>query len=327
MSYLANLFKQYTGALRGFKGVYVLNNLLNLRKLRHNKELYKQQGIQKQIFSTVGSQDFSHVDDQDIPWLDKPQALERLERHPAFNQFSPQIQDQLRQFVQEGFMILKGFYSNEEVEKLNGSIDQLLEEKQTDFNYTGRKIMHAFRQSSYIDQQFFRNEKLIQLLNFAMGKEVVPFQTINFLQGSEQRAHSDSIHMSSSPEGYLIATWTALENIGIDQGPVFYYPGSHRLPYVTCQDYQSGNTKWTIGERSYKNYEDKIAAILQEHSFEKRYFTAEKGDVLIWHANLLHGGSPIQRKGSSRKSMVAHYFCKDVICYHEISQRPALLDL
>jgi hypothetical protein len=34
---------------------------------------------------------------------------------------------------------------------------------------------------------------------------------------------------------------------------------------------------------------------------------------------------PVKQEGSTRKSMVAHYFAEGVICYHEISQRPALV--
>jgi hypothetical protein len=60
---------------------------------------------------------------------------------------------------------------------------------------------------------------------------------------------------------------------------------------------------------------------------QKEYFYAKTGDLLLWHANLLHGGERIKEEGRTRKSMVAHYFAKDVLCYHEISQRPAMLDL
>jgi len=37
-------------------------------------------------------------------------------------------------------------------------------------------------------------------------------------------------------------------------------------------------------------------------------FHAEKGDLLIWHSQLLHGGSAIAEQGSTRKSLVTHYF-------------------
>ncbi|MEM6316971.1 MAG: hypothetical protein AAF960_04835 [Bacteroidota bacterium] len=53
---------------------------------------------------------------------------------------------------------------------------------------------------------------------------------------------------------------------------------------------------------------------------------AKKGDILIWHANLLHGGNPILNPEHSRKSMTLHYFAEEVSCYHEVTQRPALID-
>ena len=159
-----------------------------------------------------------------------------------------------------------------------------------------------------------------------MGKKVLPFHTIHFIEGSEQKAHSDSIHMTTEPEGYLTAAWVALEDTHAGNGPLFYYPGSHRLPYVMTTDYDSGNTALTIGKNIYKKYEDKMQEVIESNNLKKEHFFAKKGDVLIWHANLLHGGEAITQQGTTRKSMVAHYFCEGVICYHEISQRPALID-
>ena len=325
MTYLRQFFNKYTGFLRSLKLVYWINNRLNGEKLKHNKALYEQMGIQKSIYNSIGYKDLKQKS-QDIPWLNRKDAKIALKNHPDYSSFDAAIQAQLVQFIEAGYMVLKGFYDPDAVNQLNDEVDRLLKKNKTDFNYTGRKIMDAHKISPLIDQQYFRHKKLIRLLNFIMGTKVVPFQTINFIQGSEQRAHSDSIHMTTEPEGYLVAAWTALEATHAGNGPLFYYPKSHRLPFVSCQDYMSGNTKWQIGADSYKNYEDKIEAILENESFVKTPFYAEAGDVFIWHANLLHGGSPITQEGTTRKSMVAHYFCEDVVCYHEISQRPALLE-
>ena len=54
-------------------------------------------------------------------------------------------------------------------------------------------------------------------------------------------------------------------------------------------------------------------------------FLARKGDVFLWHANLMHGGEPHHDKALTRKSMVFHYFSRAHICYREITQRPALM--
>lgn len=37
-------------------------------------------------------------------------------------------------------------------------------------------------------------------------------------------------------------------------------------------------------------------------------FHARKGDVFVWNAQLLHGGSPIADRGRTRRSVVFHYF-------------------
>ncbi|MBR9922982.1 MAG: phytanoyl-CoA dioxygenase family protein [Bacteroidetes bacterium] len=324
MDFLRNAFKKYTGVLRGFKAVYVINNILQFGRLRRNAKLYRKYGINKSVISPIGSKDIT-THSEDIPWLDKPDGRDKLLASAEFQSFSKEVRDAILNFVDKGFLILKGFYNQDQVDALNKEIDRLLDEGKTDFNYTRRKVMDAYKVSPIIDKEYFRNPELIRLLNFIMGKKVIPFQTIHFREGSEQKAHSDSIHMTTEPLGYLIASWTALEKIHEDNGPLFYYPGSHRLSYLLCPDYESGNTTFTIGSKSYKNYEEAMAALIEREGLQKSYFYAEPGDILLWHANLLHGGSPINKPGSTRRSMVAHYFCEGVVCYHEISQRPAII--
>lgn len=322
---LRDLFKKQTGFLRAWKGAYVINNLLNTKKLKHNRELYEEHQVKKSIYAPIGSKDFGYSLGSQIPWLDVPGVKVKLAQSADFQSFEKEVQDAILCFVDKGYLILRGFYSEEKVDMLNEEVDRLLSNNETGFNYTGRKVMDAYRFSPLIDKDFFRNEKLLHILDFMMGKKVIPFQTINFIVGSEQRAHSDSIHMTTQPPGYLIASWVALEDIHEGNGPLFYYPESHRLPYVMTQDYDSGNSKYFIGKESNKRYEDKIEEVVKEAGLKKEHFHARKGDILIWHANLLHGGEAITQTGATRRSMVSHYFCKDVICYHEISQRPAMI--
>ena len=42
--------------------------------------------------------------------------------------------------------------------------------------------------------------------------------------------------MMTEPPGFLVGMWVALEDIDEGAGPVFYVPGSHRLPYVMSED-------------------------------------------------------------------------------------------
>ncbi len=322
---LQRLFERYRGFLRQLKAVYVLNNALNYRYLKHNRQYYRRFGVRKSVLLPIGSADFKNASKTELPWLDQPDALERLENHPNFSSLPLAWQEQARQFVREGYCVLEAFYTLEETEALNAEVDRLLNSRQVGFNYTGRKIFNIHERSALANERFFRNPQLLQLLSFLLGKPALPFQSLSFIQGSEQRAHSDSIHMTTMPPGYLIATWTALEDCTEDSGPLFYYPGSHRLPYVTTADYPSGNTRFTIGRHSNRRYEDHIEALVRKHNLSQKLHLARRGDVLIWHANLLHGGKPITRADATRRSIVCHYYAEGVFCYHEISQRPAIV--
>ena len=77
------------------------------------------------------------------------------------------------------------------------------------------------------------------------------------------------------------------------------------------KNYNSGNNWWRLGKNSYRNYEDHIAQLIKEQQLEPEYFYAEPGDMLIWHSQLFHGGSPIKDKSKTRKSLVTHYFTKE----------------
>lgn len=322
---LQRFFQKYTGFLRSLKLVYVVNNLLHAGQLLKNRALYSRYGVRKSVFSPLGNHDFGGKHHPDIPWLDQPGALDRLIQDPIFQSFEPGLQEKIRQFVESGYMVLDGFFPQTDTDALNAEVDAQLKSGKAGFNYTGRKIFNLHETSRLAKEEFLCNPEITKLLSFLLGKKVIPFQSLNFTLGSEQRPHSDSIHMSTEPPGYLIATWIALEDCSPDNGPLCYYPGSHRLPYVTTEDYESGNTIFTIGENSNRRYEDKIESIIKEKGLKKYPFLAKRGDVLIWHANLLHGGSPINTPGATRRSMVCHYFAENVLCYHEMSQRPALL--
>jgi len=54
---------------------------------------------------------------------------------------------------------------------------------------------------------------------------------------------------------------------------------------------------------------------------EPKWFESRKGDLLIWHHNLIHGGSPMADRYRSRKALVCHYNAQNTICYHDLSGR------
>ncbi len=324
MSIVMNFIQKYTGQLRNIRLLHYIYNLLHRKGLKHNKHLYPYFDLNKSVYESISHLDFIGKKAKK-PWMDGIISEKDIQNHPLFGRFPEAIENQLLSWNKNGFIIWENFLDAETVETVNTEMDELLAQNKIDFNYTHTKIFNAY-QKSYTIRKIIKEHRLLELLHFILDKKVLPFQTINFFKGSEQQAHSDSIHMSTFPNGYLIAAWIALEDISTEQGPVFYYPGSHQLPYITNADYPNASNKWLLDGDANIKYEQKIQSVIEENQLTKSTFTAKKGDLLIWHANLLHGGEPVLNADLTRKSMVTHYFADNVICYHEISQRPAIFD-
>ncbi len=245
-----------------------------------------------------------------------------MKQNPEFLKLSDKRQKEISNWSEDGYAIMDSFFSEQEVELINSEVKHLIDSEKIANRYNGRKYMFANRVSGIVSG--IGNGNMRNIVEILLSRKVELFQTINFEKGSEQRAHSDSIHMSTFPKGNLIATWVALQDITVDDGPLFFYPKSHKLPYIDNSDFDNLGTKRMLGKHNNSVYEDKIQEVLTKSNLEKKLFLAKKGDVLIWHANLLHGGSEIMLDSKSRLSMVFHYYANDAICYHEVTQRPTL---
>ena len=166
-----------------------------------------------------------------------------------------------------------------------------------------------------------RDPAILGWVELLLGHPPIPFQSIGAESGSEQLEHSDAIHMTTYPLGYMVAAWIACEDIHADSGPLMYYPGSHKLPYYLS--HEVGIDVAEFQQRSYACYAEKyepfIQKVLKERALPREYLIAQKGDVLFWHHNLIHGGSPIKNPALSRKSLVCHYFARGVFCYADLT--------
>lgn len=303
--------------LRRFKLSYVLYNMLHYSQLKHNVPKYRKLGLNKWYFSPVSSSDFKGIEQEhSMP------STSDIEKNSLFKKLDSDSQESLLKFKATGYAILRSYVPKEVCNKINEQIDTGLNSGKLKFKY-GNKIMFALHQ--YDELKSIGNDPdLLQLLDILIYGKAKLFQSINFIHGSEQEPHSDSIHMTTYPLGGLLGVWIALEDIGPDQGPLHYYPGSHQLPYYLNSEYDNEGNFFMIGDKDYTEYEKMLAVKIDELGLKKEIFTTEKGDVLIWHANLFHGGESHLDKTKTRKSVVFHYFDENCICYHEISQRPAL---
>ncbi|WP_228409035.1 phytanoyl-CoA dioxygenase family protein [Chryseobacterium ureilyticum] len=298
----------------------MLYNFFKKNKLKHNIPLYKKYGINKNYFSSISSKDFAH-----LPQTQRSIAQDKLSSTDFFNSLSEENKKSALHYDDNGYMILRNFISPDTADKINVEIDKLVNDGTLKFRYGG-KLVFAIHHSEIL-RNIGNDKKLLDFLSVLLDGNAKLFQSINFINGSQQKTHSDSIHMTTYPLGGLLGVWIALEDVDENNGALHYIPGSHKLPYFLNSDYDNEGTPLKIGKKSYKAYEEFLENKVQELGLKKEIFRAKKGDMLIWHANILHGGEPHTDKNRTRKSLVYHFFDENSVCYHEVTQRPALFEL
>ena len=222
----------------------------------------------------------------------------------GYLKFDPEIPEEVLDRVVSD---LSGHYSFEDTGQ---EVDEL------GVSYTSGpnpRVQYAWKISEAVHQVALA-PKVLSVLEALYGRRPKPSQTLNFMTGTEQAAHVDGMYFNSEPQGWMCGVWVALEDIDMDNGPLIYYPGSHKLPLPTWDDLGGepkrsdfdSEDKWlTARVTIYQNY---VASQIERYGREPEYGTMEKGQALIWSAHLIHGGSPQRDRNRTRHSQVTHYY-------------------
>ena len=262
------------------------------------------------------------------PWLDRDDAATRIESQLRAGLISEVEADLCRRWICDGYVILDSLIAPEILDEVwsgyekaihSGKIVLPPEAVNDDDPWPGRCLNPHKKVAAFC--RILKHPGLVRAMSVLLGRDPKPLQTIASHKGSQQGLHSDSIHMTTYPLGYLIACWIAIEDIHPDSGPLVYYPGSHKLPLVFSKDVGITEEEFrTEGYAPYHaKYEPRIRQLAEETGTDPHYFHAKKGDVLIWHANLIHGGSARRHLEHSRRAIVCHYFGKSAFVYHDLA--------
>ncbi len=145
---------------------------------------------------------------------------------------------------------------------------------------------------------------VLRFLTQIYDRPPVAFQTMTMRKGSEEPLHIDTGPLSLTEPMSMCASWVALEDVKPNSGEFWYVPGTHQLPEVLHR----GVAKAHDGDMAtYGQVLNRTHELSAERGLETQYFRAKKGDVLLWHADLMHGGAPIADPATTRLSLVAHF--------------------
>jgi phytanoyl-CoA hydroxylase len=262
-------------------------------------------------------------------WVDRPDALARLAAWERKREVTPGVAAALRRFVEEGYLVFDAGLPAALCDEIQEDVERAWRERPADLAWTREGPLRSFAEADaardrgpsyriadlhshsrsaralYLWKPIF--DYVERIFGGQAGQKAVATQALYFEYGSQQPLHRDPVFVQTKPPSALVAAWIALEDIHPESGPLVYVPGSHRLPY-----YQFAPGEHRFDHRRHGAAESAAMAAFDREQVAKaglatEALTCKRGEVLLWHHSLLHGGSVVADPKRTRKSFVVHF--------------------
>ena len=275
-------------------------------------------------------------------WIDRHDWLDRLASKHRNGTISDTLSQRIFRFVRDGYLVIEKAVPAKTVDRTNRDIERLWQtppegllietfEPEGQMRYIAPDIRYREGRTKLLDAYAFSEAareaiaapEVVEFLSAIFDDTPKAFQGLHFWNGSQQAMHKDTAYVKvDTAPMHLAATWLALEDVEPGIGELEYYVGSHRAPDFLF----GGNSKWMEAHtEEHERFLQSLHDDATRYGHPRQSFLAKAGDVLIWHADLAHGGAAITKPGRSRRSLVTHFTSRgDDPFYRRNSQyRPA----
>lgn len=259
-------------------------------------------------------------------WVDAPNAVDAIEQQLGDGFIDQTEAHRLEELVQSGFLRFSLSASKHAtIDQLLEDVEQLWHASPHDVAYAydspakrmsranvenerrPRYRLHDIHSHSEASLDLYLDDEIFQTVELIYGEPAVAIQSLFFEYGSQQEMHRDPVVVPTAPASHLLAAWIALEDIHPDCGPLQVVPGSHRLPYY---EFAPGEFMYDASRMGAEDVERALAwdrAQCAHAGLSTEPYLANKGDVLVWHHSLLHGGAAPVNPQLTRRSLVVHF--------------------
>jgi len=227
-------------------------------------------------------------------------------------------QEQLARYEEDGFLIIKGFYTPEEVKKLYAVAIDDVEVSKNAINVndsTGRrsKLSLWYKPGNDVYGLLTRGERLVSSVNALLEGDAPVCHFHSKLMQKEPRVggawewHQDYGYWYKNEfllPGQMMSVMVAITAANKENGCLQVIKGSHKMGRV-----EHGFSGEQVGAA--QRYVD-----LALKTMELVYVTLEAGDVLFFHSNLLHR-SEANLSDSARWSLISCYNRASNIGYND----------
>jgi phytanoyl-CoA hydroxylase len=216
-------------------------------------------------------------------------------------------QEQKRQFEAEGYLIVKGLFTDEHLAEIDKTFEDIsnqvipgyfepdLQKETIDPLKRYPRVMHPHRFNETA-KRYMLHPPVMDVLADLYEVEPLAAQSMFYYKppgARGQALHQDNFYLKVEP-GNCIAAWTAIDSADEENGGLLVVPKTSAYDIV-CPELSDSKESFTTHYVKPPKDQKAISVVM------------ERGDVLFFNGNLIHGSYRNKTKDRYRRSFICHY--------------------
>jgi hypothetical protein len=248
-------------------------------------------------------------------WIDQDSALSEVETRFT----DPALRQNAVDMITRGYTVLRNLPTSGLCDEAVSDYYEFCRLKNATERGPKARIVN-FHTYSTAASMLLLDPVLMRFLDGLFGREAVLYTSLTFEYGTEQELHRDSPYFETRPFGFYFGVWTALEDVRPGAGALEVLAGGHRIAGL---DHKALARAQAGGRAEKQDYDALLARLFEEMrqdcaraGCERKTVPVKKGEKILWHSWMPHGGSAISDPGLTRRSIAAHYIPRGVPVYN-----------
>ncbi len=216
-------------------------------------------------------------------------------------------EEQKKQFDTEGYLVVKGLFAEEDLAAIDCTFEEIGNRVvpghfEPDLSADGvdplkryPRVMHPHRFHETA-KKYMLHRPVMDVLADLYGEEALAAQSMFYYKppGSRGQAlHQDNFYLKVEP-GNCIAAWTAVDAADEENGGLLVVPRTNDYDIV-CPDLADAKESFTTHYVKPPKEEKAMPVVM------------DRGDVLFFNGNLIHGSYRNKTKDRFRRAFICHY--------------------
>jgi ectoine hydroxylase-related dioxygenase (phytanoyl-CoA dioxygenase family) len=254
--------------------------------------------------------------------------------------------DEYVRFRRDGFLVVRGLVSPEEVVELRHHTDDLMQgnlpqqtkqmperDLSNDHGVTVQALeappahlsptekaqyflrIHMLHRKLQLHERYMLHPRVLDVLEVLIGPDVLAMQTMLFLKPPGkpgQGWHQDSYYIPTHPDT-LCGAWIAIDDCDELNGAMWFAKGSGVEPvYPPCPDVPYGFGDRLLGDvmhvKGVSNIDDSVNMLSRvADRYDQVLVSAKAGDVVFFNGHVLHRSKANHTTDRFRRAFVSHY--------------------